>query len=195
MEAMKRGRLEKDAHRGEVAHIVPLARQTLALFREWYGAQRGSGKGYVFAVKQDGPPISNATMSAALRRMGEVAEGLTIHGLRHTASTILHEAGHPSHVIEKQLSHLDANRIRGIYNHAEYLPERRAMLQAWADYLDGLRAGKRPHKPGNGARLDDYLGAPPAAAQEAGEAKDEYEGLPDNLAEYLRRKEAAGNLT
>ena len=142
VEAMKRGRLEKDAHRGEVAHIVPLARQTLALFREWYGAQRGSGKGYVFAVKQDGPPISNATMSAALRRMGDVADGLTIHGLRHTASTILHEAGHPSHVIEKQLSHLDANRIRGIYNHAEYLPERRAMLQAWADYLDNIKAGR-----------------------------------------------------
>jgi hypothetical protein len=58
------------------------------------------------------------------------------------ASTKLHELGYPSHLIEKQLSHSDGNKIRAAYNFADYLPERRKMLQAWADYLDQLRAGK-----------------------------------------------------
>ena len=59
------------------------------------------------------------------------------------ASTRLHEMGWKSEVIEKQLAHADKNKVRGIYNKAEYLNERREMMQAWADYLDGLKAGAK----------------------------------------------------
>lgn len=72
--------------------------------------------------------------------MGFTNEDITPHGFRHMASTLLHELGFPSHLIEKQLAHSDKNKIRAIYNHAEYLPERRKMMQAWADYLDQLVA-------------------------------------------------------
>ena len=59
-------------------------------------------------------------------------------------STLLNEQGYSADVIEKQLAHNPREKIRGIYNRAEYLPERRKMLQAWADYLDELRLGKVP---------------------------------------------------
>jgi integrase len=57
------------------------------------------------------------------------------------ASTRLHELGWRTEVIEIQLAHADRNKVRGVYNRAEYLEERRRMMQAWADYLDGLKAG------------------------------------------------------
>lgn len=132
IEAMKRRQTEKVARKGTVAHIVPLARQPLAMFRE-----RVKEGGYVFSASAwKGRPLSNATLSRALQRLGDAANEQTIHGWRHTASTILHERGYPSHVIEKQLAHTDQNKIRGIYNHADYLEERRAMMQFWADWLD-----------------------------------------------------------
>jgi integrase len=59
------------------------------------------------------------------------------------ASTRLHELGWPSRVIEMQLAHVDRNKVRGIYNRAEYLNERIRMMQAWADYLDSLKAGAK----------------------------------------------------
>jgi integrase len=61
----------------------------------------------------------------------------TGHGFRHTASTILNEHGFRADVIERQLAHVERNKVRGVYNHAEYLPERRNMMQWWADYVDG----------------------------------------------------------
>ena len=63
-------------------------------------------------------------------------EKTTIHGLRATASTILNESGYHADVIERQLAHVEKNKVRAAYNHADYLPERRAMMQWWADYLD-----------------------------------------------------------
>jgi integrase len=74
--------------------------------------------------------------------MGFTKEDITPHGFRHMASTLLHEMGFPSHLIEKQLAHSDKNKIRAVYNHAEYLPERRKMMQSWADYLESLAAGE-----------------------------------------------------
>jgi hypothetical protein len=62
------------------------------------------------------------------------------HGFRALASTQLHELGWNDRWIETQLSHADRNKIRGSYNHAKYLPQRRTMMQAWADYLDSLRS-------------------------------------------------------
>jgi len=72
--------------------------------------------------------------------MGFTSEDITPHGFRHMASTLLHELGYSSLLIEKQLAHADRNKIRAVYNHAEYLPERRKMMQEWADYLDHLKA-------------------------------------------------------
>jgi integrase len=66
---------------------------------------------------------------------------VTSHGFRHTASTLLHEMGYNSAHIEKQLAHEEANQVKGAYNKAEYLAQRSEMMQAWADYLDSLKAG------------------------------------------------------
>jgi integrase len=74
--------------------------------------------------------------------MGYPGDEMQMHGFRHMASTLMHELGFPSQIIEKQIDHGDKNRIRAVYNHAEYLPERRKIMQEWADYLDRLAAGE-----------------------------------------------------
>ncbi len=66
---------------------------------------------------------------------------MTGHGFRHVASTQLNEMGFRADLIEKQLAHGDSNKIRAVYNKAQYLPERAEMMQAWADYIAGLKAG------------------------------------------------------
>jgi integrase len=66
----------------------------------------------------------------------------TGHGFRSTASTVLNENNFRPDVIERQLAHGERNKVRAAYNHAQYLPERRKMMQWWADYLDGLRQKK-----------------------------------------------------
>ena len=194
--SMKRRRQEKQARGATVAHIVPLSRQALALFKALAEEGRGKPGGFVFAAKPGGPAISDATLARALQRMGEAAEGLTIHGWRHAASTILHENGWQSHVIEKQLAHKDANRIRGIYNHAEYLPERRGMMQAWADYLDNIKGRAEATPPPPPVGMDEFFEQPPPPGasmhdQIFGTAGNPYAGMPDNLADYLRRKDQA----
>ncbi len=85
--------------------------------------------------------MSNNAILSALRRMGYLKEEMTGHGFRGMASTLLHELGWESKLIERQLAHQDRNSVRSAYNHAEYLPQRKQMMQAWADYLDGLKAG------------------------------------------------------
>lgn len=141
IERMKRRRVEKETRKGEL-HIVPLSMQAVAILQNLYPFT-GRGK-YLFpGLRSKDRPMSDATLTNALRRMGYTGEEMTVHGFRHMASTLLHEEGFPSHLIEKQLSHGDRNRIRAVYNHAEYLPERRKMMQAWADYLDQLAAGEK----------------------------------------------------
>jgi integrase len=71
--------------------------------------------------------------------MGYTSEQMTAHGFRALASTNLNEQGWNRDVIELSLAHVERNRVRAAYNHAERLPERREMMQAWADWLDGLR--------------------------------------------------------
>jgi len=66
---------------------------------------------------------------------------MTGHGFRSTASTLLHELGLPHAVIERQLAHGEGNKVSAAYNFAEHLPERRKMMQTWADYLDKLKTG------------------------------------------------------
>ena len=119
-------------------HIVPLSKQAVIVLRE---IQPITGQGrYVFpSIRTNLRPMSENTVLAALRRMGYTKEEMSGHGFRAMASTVLHEQGWPSDIIERQLAHAERNSIKAAYNHAQHLPERRKMMQAWADYLDGLR--------------------------------------------------------
>ena len=115
-------------------HIVPLSRQTVALLRE---LQKLTGNRQHLFPNQNKPNtfISENTMLYALYRM-DYHSRATGHGFRSTASTILNEHGFMPDVIERQLAHDERNKVRAAYNHAQYLPERRKMMQWWADYLD-----------------------------------------------------------
>jgi len=75
------------------------------------------------------------------RHMGYTKDEMTGHGFRSIASTLLHEQGWNHQAIERQLAHAERNAVSAAYNFAEHLLERRKMMQAWADYLDGLKAG------------------------------------------------------
>lgn len=122
-------------------HIVPLSRQALELLRE-VAALTGETR-YVFpSVRTRSRPMSENTITAALRRLGYTGDEMTWHGFRSMASTRLHEEGFNSDWIEAQLAHID-NTVRGDYNYALYLKERRKMMQAWADMLDELREDRK----------------------------------------------------
>lgn len=119
-------------------HIVPLAAQAVAIFREIQGLT-GSGK-YVFpSLRTVSRPMSSNTINGALRRLGYDGNEMTAHGFRSTASTLLNEQGLPPDVIELQLAHAERNKVRSAYNKAQRLQERRKMMQSWADFLDGIR--------------------------------------------------------
>ncbi|HEU5478474.1 MAG TPA: integrase arm-type DNA-binding domain-containing protein [Candidatus Tumulicola sp.] len=120
-------------------HVVPLSRQADALLR---GVQDiGGGSRYVFPGRNPDKPMSNNTMLFALHRLGYKGK-MTGHGFRAVASTILNESGrYRSDVIERQLAHCEHNDVRGAYNRAAYLPERRRMMQDWSDTLDALVKG------------------------------------------------------
>ncbi|MEL7638442.1 MAG: integrase arm-type DNA-binding domain-containing protein [Solidesulfovibrio sp.] len=122
-------------------HIVPLAQQALELLEQLWPLT-GSGKFLFPCVRSDARPMSEVTILAALRRLGYTQDQMTGHGFRAMASTLLNEAGWPPDVIERQLAHAERNKVRAAYNRASLLPERRRMMQAWADYLDALRDGK-----------------------------------------------------
>ncbi|WP_341919397.1 tyrosine-type recombinase/integrase [Hydrocarboniphaga effusa] len=118
-------------------HIVPLSRQALEILSALKPA--ASNPRYVFPGHSGRPYISDGTINAAIRRIGFSKDEFTHHGFRSMATTCLNEEGWNSDAIEMQMSHADKNRIRGIYNRAQYLDERIAMMQYWADYLDACR--------------------------------------------------------
>lgn len=123
-------------------HIVPLSRQAVSIFLE-IQSLTGNGR-YVFpSERTKDRPMSNATVLAALRRMGYAKEEMSGHGFRAMASTLLHEQGWPSDVIERQLAHAERNKVKAAYNRASFLSERRKMMQEWADYLDELKSGAK----------------------------------------------------
>lgn len=133
--------------KADAEHVVPLSKQALAILREL--ETLGCGSRYVFPGRNRDKPISNNTMLFALYRLGYKGK-MTGHGFRAVASTILNETRtkdggrrFDADVIERQLAHCERNAVRGAYNRAEYLPERRAMMQAWADMLDELRRGAK----------------------------------------------------
>jgi integrase len=98
----------------------------------------------LFAAKTRRKVISENTLLFALYRLGYQGRA-TVHGFRSTASTILNEAQFNRDWIESQLAHSDGS-VRGVYNSAEWLPARRTMMSWWADYLDGLGAGRMPSR-------------------------------------------------
>ena len=121
-------------------HVVPLSRQAIAILRELLPLT-GAGR-YVFpSMRTSTRPMSEVTILAALRRLDYAKDEMTGHGFRVMASTLLNEAGWPPDVIERQLAHAERNKVRAAYNRASLLPERRKLMQAWADYLDALRDG------------------------------------------------------
>ncbi len=122
------------------AHTVPLSDQAVAILRELYPLT-GRGR-YCFPSLQTADrPMSENTVNAALRRLGFDKDTMTGHGFRAMASTRLNELGWAPDVIERQLAHAERNKVRAAYNRAQYMAERVRMMQAWADYLDGLRVG------------------------------------------------------
>jgi integrase len=122
-------------------HLVPLSAQAVTILTDLHALT--GPKGLVFpSVRSPLRPISDNTLNAALRRLGYSSEEMTSHGFRAMASTLLNEQGFPPDVIELQLAHAERNKVRAAYNRAQRLPERRKMLQAWADYIDGLKAQK-----------------------------------------------------
>ena len=92
---------------------------------------------YVFPSPGAEGCMSNNTMLFAMYRMGFHGRA-TVHGFRAVASTLLNEMGFHPDCIERQLAHDERNKVRAAYNHAQYLPERRRMMQQWADCLDDL---------------------------------------------------------
>lgn len=120
-------------------HIVPLSDQALRLLKE-LKAYSGESKFLFPSTRTSDRSMSENTLNAALRRLGYTPDEMTIHGFRTTASTRLNESGKFSpDAIERQLAHQEPNEVRRAYNAAELLPERRKMMQFWADYLDQLR--------------------------------------------------------
>ena len=125
-------------------HIVPLSTQAVAILRDiqQLTGNRPATQIYVFpSARAGGRPMSDNAILTALRAMGIEKDEMTGHGFRHMASTTLHELGWEEHFVEKQLAHGVRNKVAKVYNHAQYLPDRTRMMQAWADYLDGLRTG------------------------------------------------------
>lgn len=124
-----------------VEHVVPLADQAIAILDDLFPLT-GSESGYVFpSVRSRSTCMSDNSLNAALRRLGYSKEQMTAHGFRAMASTRLNELGFAPDIIEKQLAHSERNKVRAAYNHASYLPQRREMMQFWADYLDNLKSG------------------------------------------------------
>jgi integrase len=135
-------RIRAERTKMKTEHIVPLSTQAVSVLKEVHPLT-GNGR-YVFpSVRTVKRPMSENTLTAALRRMGYTGEEMSWHGFRGMASTSLHEQGFPSAHIERQLGHGERNKVKAAYNHAEHLPARKKMMQTWADYLDAQKSGAK----------------------------------------------------
>ena len=122
------------------AHIVPLSRQVIAILRDLQPITSRSC--YIFpSIRSARRPMSENTITGALRRLGYSKDEMTGHGFRSIASTLLNEQGWNRDAVERQLAHSERDGVRAAYNRAEHLPERVRMMQEWADYLYGLING------------------------------------------------------
>lgn len=128
-------------------HIVPLSTQVVGLLRE---LQKISGEGeFLFPSqnRQKNPFMSENTINKVIHDMDYKGQ-VVGHGFRAMASTILNESGFSPDVIERQLAHMPRNRVRAAYNRAQYLDERRKLMQAWSDYLAAAAAKGESEKAG-----------------------------------------------
>lgn len=117
-------------------HVVPLSRQAITLLRELHKLTGGTGRLFPNTRNPDSC-MSATTINRALEYLGYETGTVTGHDFRATASTRLYESGrYRGEVIEMQLAHTDRNTTRASYNHAQYMPERRDMMQWWADHID-----------------------------------------------------------
>ncbi|EOW2137172.1 site-specific integrase [Stenotrophomonas sp. GD03908] len=116
-------------------YIVPLSVQAQEIIRHLPAQRRPSLKYLLGHQNKLSERISENTLKAALRRMGYVRL-LTVHGIRATISTALNEVAYPKVWVDAQLSHTDPDKVNFSYNHAEYVEQRRCMMQDWADRLD-----------------------------------------------------------
>jgi integrase len=121
-------------------HIVPLSRQAVRLLRQLHDIS--SHQVFLFPNRRTANTyITSTTLNRALERMkvlGKGTLGFSAHGFRSTASTLLNEAGFRGDVIERQLAHQERNNVRASYNHADYMSERKTMMQQWADMIDEI---------------------------------------------------------
>lgn len=129
----------KTQRRTGLSLIVPLPRQAIALIRELSLHARSK---YLFpAIHTTVQPMSENTMNQALKRLGYSGSKQTVHGFRATARTLIVEKlGFPEALVEQQLAHRVRDMHGRAYNRTVFLPERKMMMQAWADYLDELKA-------------------------------------------------------
>ena len=139
---LERGLWAYHVSKTDAAHIVPLSHQAVSILQE---IQPLTGhRKYVFPGARDhNRPMSDAAVNAALRRMGyDTQNEITGHGFRAMARTILHERlKFDPAIIEHQLAHSVPDSLGTAYNRTKFLDDRVAMMQAWADYLDRLKAG------------------------------------------------------
>ena len=135
-------RIPSERMKMRTPHVVPLSRQAVAVLQD-LRPLTGVGQLLFPSVRTRARPMSENTVNAALRRLGYTSDDMTGHGFRSMASTLLNEQGWHRDAIERQLAHAERDAVRAAYNYAEHLPERRKMMQAWADYLDSLRTGAK----------------------------------------------------
>lgn len=123
--------------KGRSEHLVPLSTQAIEVLK---GLMPINGQEtFIFSGHRKGRPISESTICSALRSMGFGKEQMSAHGFRSMASTLLNEQGFRYDVIERQLAHVQGNSVRAAYNRAEYLQERREMMQWYSDFLFDLQ--------------------------------------------------------
>jgi integrase len=116
-------------------HLVPLSDQALAVLKQLRARSRPEARYVLSAPHRMDRPMSENAVLYLIARMGYKGR-MTGHGWRSVASTWANENGYSPDAIERQLAHVPDNKIRAVYNRAEYLPDRKKMLQDWADWLD-----------------------------------------------------------
>ncbi len=136
----------KEEMKNNLKHVIPLTQQLLDVLNETALLSRDRSI-YVFpSPTSNVRMLSENTLNMAIKRMGYKGR-MTSHGFRHTASTLLHDNLHihkvASEAIELQMAHKDGS-IRGVYNHAQYLPERTRLMEWWCDYLDEIKVKYAP---------------------------------------------------
>ena len=129
------------ASKTKTEHQVPLATQAVAILRDLHKIT--GHRAHAFTGRDPLKPMSEAAVNAALRRLGwDTKREITGHGFRAMARTILHEVlDIAPAVIEHQLAHAVPDTLGSAYNRTKFLPQRKVMMQRWADYLEKLKAG------------------------------------------------------